>query len=219
MRQERIKAIIFTTLLFGGLAWWLIGKPGLSSHKGKNIKSATHKTSKNSNSKSKRIATGTIIDSYKGVSVYYNGSVRHVNGRNKTKDGYNLGLKYQCVEFVKRFFYETFNHKMPDSYGHAKDFFNAKYRHGSINKERNMYQFENNSSEKPKVNDLIVIGPSNFNKFGHLVIVTKIYKNEISFVQQNPGPKNPSRGKFKLDYNNGLWSIKTNDILGWLRVK
>jgi len=136
MRQEKAKAIIITTLIFGGLVWWLLGMPGLNSFKGKITKPTSYKTSnKNINSESKKVTKGTVIDSYKGVNVYYNGDVSHVNGRNKTKDGYNLGLKYQCVEFAKRFFYERYNHKMPDSFGHAKDFYNTKYKHGSIKKE------------------------------------------------------------------------------------
>ena len=65
---------------------------------------------------------GQPIDSLNQVIVYYNGGVNHVEERN-TKDGYNLGLKYQCVEFVKRYYYEYLNHKMPDSYGHAYSFF------------------------------------------------------------------------------------------------
>lgn len=65
---------------------------------------------------------GQAIDSLNGVYFYYNGSVDNVVGRNTTADGYNLGLKYQCVEFVKRYYFEHFNHKMPNSYGHAKDF-------------------------------------------------------------------------------------------------
>lgn len=66
---------------------------------------------------------GQKLDSLNGVYVYYNGGVNNITERNKTADGYNLGLKYQCVEFVKRYYYERFNHKMPDAYGHAKDFF------------------------------------------------------------------------------------------------
>ncbi|OCG61857.1 hypothetical protein [Gilliamella sp. GillExp13] len=57
------------------------------------------------------------------MKVYYNGSINNVRGRNIAKDGYNLGLKYQCVEFIKRYYYQRFNHKMPNSYGHAKEFF------------------------------------------------------------------------------------------------
>lgn len=66
---------------------------------------------------------GMVVDEFNGVKVYYNGSISNVSGRNVAKDGYSLGLKYQCVEFIKRYYYERFNHKMPDSYGHAKDFF------------------------------------------------------------------------------------------------
>ncbi len=51
---------------------------------------------------------GQKIDSLNGVIVYYNGGVDNVVQRN-TSDGYNLGLRYQCVEFVKRYF-EYHNH-------------------------------------------------------------------------------------------------------------
>lgn len=57
-------------------------------------------------------SVGQQIDSLNGVYVYYNGGVENVTGRNITEDGYNLGLKYQCVEFVKRYYYEYLNHKI-----------------------------------------------------------------------------------------------------------
>ena len=67
---------------------------------------------------------GHIIDEYNGVPIYYNGKdFTNVSGRNLTHDGYNLGLKYQCVEFVKRYYYHKYDHRMPYTYGHAKDFF------------------------------------------------------------------------------------------------
>lgn len=58
---------------------------------------------------------GQKVDSLNGVYAFYNGEVNHVLERNITTDGYNLGLKYQCVEFVKRYYYEYLGHKMPDS--------------------------------------------------------------------------------------------------------
>ena len=68
---------------------------------------------------------GEVIDSYNGINVYYNGDQANVIGRSVTHDNYNLGLKYQCVEFVKRFYYIHYGHKMRDSYGHAKDLFDT----------------------------------------------------------------------------------------------
>lgn len=99
---------------------------------------------------------GQKIDSLNGVYVYYNGSVGNVEGRNVAEDGYNLVLKYQCVEFVKRYYYEHLNHKMPDSYGHAKSFFEHGISDGKTNTTRNLLQFTNPSFSKPEVNDLLV---------------------------------------------------------------
>ena len=67
---------------------------------------------------------GDSLDAFNGVVVYYNQSFSNVSGRNTSDDGYNLGLKYQCVEFVKRYYYEYYHHKMLNSWGYAKDFFN-----------------------------------------------------------------------------------------------
>src|SRR5690606_35208838 len=86
---------------------------------------------------------GDRVDSLHGVYVYYNGSVGNVKGRNLAPDGYNLGLKYQCVEFVKRYYYEHLEHKMPDSYGHAKDFFDNAVGDGKLNKRRALIQYNN----------------------------------------------------------------------------
>lgn len=88
---------------------------------------------------------GQKIDELNGVNIYYNGGVGNVNGRLLTEDGYNLGLKYQCVEFVKRYYYEHLNHKMPDTYGHAKDFFDSSLKDGEKNKQRNLIQYLNPS--------------------------------------------------------------------------
>ena len=52
---------------------------------------------------------GNSIDELEGVEVFYNGSIGHIENRNVTNDGYNLGLRWQCVEFVKRFYLEIFN--------------------------------------------------------------------------------------------------------------
>ena len=72
---------------------------------------------------------GSEIDNYNGIPVYYNGYFTNTFGRNTTDEGYNLGLKWQCIEFVKRYYYEVYDHKMPDSYGHAKDYFEYSGSH------------------------------------------------------------------------------------------
>jgi len=160
---------------------------------------------------------GQEVDNFNGVAVYYNGTVGNVNGRNVAPDGYNLGLKYQCVEFVKRYYYEYFNHRMPNSYGNAKDFFNKSLADGSHNGARGLKQYTNSSSSKPKVNDLLIFDGTVYNKFGHVAIISKVSDTEIEIVQQNPGPLSSSRAKYDLDIVSGKYKIDGNNILGWLR--
>jgi surface antigen len=160
---------------------------------------------------------GQQIDSLNGVYVYYNGGVDKVSGRNTTADGYNLGLKYQCVEFVKRYYYEHLKHKMPDSYGHAKDFFDKALVDGQKSKKRDLTQYTNPSDTKPKVDDLLIFDGTTFNKYGHVAIVSKVTEKELEIIQQNPGPFSKTRETFQLEKKHGKWKIKNKRILGWLR--
>jgi len=160
---------------------------------------------------------GEELDSFNAISVYYNGAVNHVEKRNVTKDGYNLGLQFQCVEFVKRYYYEHLHHKMPNNYGHAKDFFDTTITDGSLNTQRNLVQYKNGSISKPKTNDIIVFEASWYNSFGHVAIVTEITKNTVTIIQQNAGPFGNTRVSYDLIQKNEHWKIQDEKIVGWLR--
>jgi hypothetical protein len=161
---------------------------------------------------------GQALDSLNGVVVYYNGAVDHTEGRNTSPDNYNIGIRYQCVEFVKRYYYEHLHHKMPDSYGHAKDFFNEVIPDGQLNKQRNLIQYRNGGVTQPFVDDLVVFAPTVFNSYGHVAIVSGVTENEIEIIQQNPGPFGKSREKFALVKTSNGWKIANERILGWLRL-
>ena len=200
LTERRMSIKHWTYLLIGIL---IFGFVGLRTFKKININTG--------------FTVGQQIDSLNGVLVYYNGGVDNVSGRNTATDGYNLGLKYQCVEFVKRYYYEHLNHKMPDSYGHAKDFFDNTLADGQKSRKRNLTQYTNPSQTRPKVDDLIIFDGTAFNKYGHVAIISKVTENEIEIIQQNPGPSSKSRATFSLDSQDGKWEIKNNQILGWLR--
>jgi surface antigen len=157
---------------------------------------------------------GQTVDSLNGVAVYYNGDISNISGRSVTADHYNLGKKYQCVEFVKRYYYERLHHKMPDTFGHAKDFFEADLPDGKLNKKRGLIQYTNPSFSKPKVDDLVVFGQSTH---GHVAIISKVSDDEVEIVQQNPGPYGRSRVDFDISFEQGKWKIENQRILGWLR--
>lgn len=160
---------------------------------------------------------GEEVDSLNHVKVYYNGAVSNVHRRN-TKDGYNLGLEYQCVEFVKRYYYEHYNHKMPDSYGHAVSFFDKQLKDGVMNKQRDLRQYHNPSKTKPMVGDLVIFDGTLSNAYGHVAIISQVQEDCIEIIQQNPGKYASSRVSFDLSQGDDQkWYIHKKRILGWLR--
>ena len=160
---------------------------------------------------------GQPVDSLNGVLVFYNGMVSNSSGRNLATDGYNIGLKYQCVEFVKRYYYQHLGHKMPHSYGHAKDFFDKSLNDGELNKPRNLIQYRNPGKSKPMVGDIVVYDGNNFNPYGHVAIVSEVRKNFIEIIQQNTGPIGKSRATIRLSQIGGNWILEDKALLGWLR--
>jgi surface antigen len=161
---------------------------------------------------------GDQLDELNGVAIYYNGGVNTAQGRNLSKEGYNLGLRYQCVEFVKRYFFERHAHRMPDTYGHAKDYFDKQLGDGSLNTKRAMLQFQNGSATQPQAEDLLVFAPTLFNPYGHVAIVARVGANDLQIAQQNPGPFGDSRVELTLTQREGGWYIGQSNVLGWLRL-
>jgi surface antigen len=160
---------------------------------------------------------GEKIDSFNNIPVYYNGSTATNLGRNRSTDGYNYGLKYQCVEFVKRYYYDHLNHKMPNTFGHAKDYYNPNLKDNERNYDRDLLQFSNPSNTKPKINDILIFDANSFNPYGHVAIVSKVKEDEIEIIQQNPGRFGSSREIIDLKKVNNQWKLDNASILGWLR--
>ena len=160
---------------------------------------------------------GQKLDSLNGVYVYFNGRVGHTGKRNLSEDGYNIGLEFQCVEFVKRYYYQYYHHKMPDAFGNAKDFFDDTIADGTLNIKRDLLQFKNPSATKPAVGDLLIFDGHVGNKYGHVAIISVVDSNKIQIIQQNPGPFANSRVEINLIQENSQYKIKHDRILGWLR--
>jgi hypothetical protein len=152
----------------------------------------------------KNHTVGEVVDTFNGVKVYYNGGVSNSEERNLTEDGYNIGIKYQCVEFIKRYYYEHLHHIMPDTYGNAINYYDTTLEDSTYNKKRDLMQFSNSSKVEPKVNDILIFDKTIFNRYRHVAIVSKADENTIEIIQQNPGPFASSREKIKLKKQNNL---------------
>ncbi len=163
---------------------------------------------------------GDIVDALDGVAVFHNGGVAHTAGRNLAPDGYNLGIRYQCVEFVKRYYYERYGHAMPDSYGHARDFYDPAVADGARNVKRGLLQFRNGGAGRPARGDLVVFSPWIFNRYGHVAIVSEAGEDEVEIVQQNPGPFGRTRERLSLvRTGDGGLRIGHRRVRGWLRME
>ncbi|MBK7788246.1 MAG: CHAP domain-containing protein [Saprospiraceae bacterium] len=161
---------------------------------------------------------GDVIDSVNGVKVHYNGShYAKSYGRNLTPDGYNLGLKYQCVEFVKRYYYQVYRHKMPNAQGNARDFFDKKLEDRAYNSKRGLMQYRNVREYAPKAGDLLVYDSYPGNPYGHVAIIAEVGAEHVVIVQQNIGTL--TREKLKLVKFMQYYTIADYDILGWLRLE
>jgi len=162
---------------------------------------------------------GEVVDSYNGVSVYYNGSdYIAAHGLNYATDGYCYGQKWQCVEFVVRYYDQALRHRFPSNYGHARDFWNLTINQGEKEESRNLYQYYNDDREAPQVNDIMVFP---FSKYGHVGIITKIEQNKVEIIQQNV--LRSTRAIYDIKYKNGVYSVSNangmNKPIGWLRKK
>lgn len=162
---------------------------------------------------------GDPVDSLHGVTVYFNGPVSHVYERNVAPDGYDIGLKWQCVEFVKRYYLQRFGHEMPDAFGHACDFYDKSLPDSAWNFRRGLVQFSNAGIYHPRPDDILVFDAHSGNRFGHVAIISEVYDNALEIVQQNPGPGEPSRQELSLQRRNGTWYINQKNVLGWLGLR
>lgn len=159
-----------------------------------------------------RIAIGAAMDSHNGVVVHYNGwNFAQSHGKHYAVDGYYYGRKWQCVEFVKRYYYEHLNHSMPDGWGNAKDFFDISLLHKDFNKRRGLNQYYSGAKDDPKPDDLLVF---NNGKYGHVAIVTEVGSDYVEVIQQNVFLKTRKRLSLR-DSNVGEGE---NAPIGWLRL-
>lgn len=159
---------------------------------------------------------GEVMDMHNGVPIFFNGKIGDTHGRHLTPDGYNLGLKWQCVEYVKRYYYQVYNHKMPYTYGHAKDLFDNSLEDVAFNEKRGLLQFRNVRYEKPKPGDMLVYDGTSYNQYGHTGIISRVSETEVELMQQNYGKK--SRDTLTLSTFNGIYTVADYDVLGWLRM-
>ncbi len=168
---------------------------------------------------------GEVLGEANGVRAYFNAGDTGNQGRNKLiKDGkeeYDFGLRWQCVEFIRRYLHTVKGHAFEEK-GHAKDYFNEGVEDGGS--YRGLRQYSNDlkhgSQSRPQVHDLIVIKEARENGgVGHVAIVIDVADDYVTIAQQNVGTQFTDTIKLS-SINQGKdthWKLDDARVYGWLR--
>ncbi len=132
-------------------------------------------------------------------------------------DGWGTyGLQYQCVEYVRRFYFlvkgiETREGKMDRRWnGNASTYFRTAAQKG-------LDAFENGGHVRPQPEDIITFagGP-----YGHVAIITAVLADRIEFIEQNFSTSGTGSLAFNPVTNhveNRVLPGETFIVEGWLR--
>jgi len=148
------------------------------------------------------------VGSFNGVNSYSNGSTSNVSNNYNYSTGINTGMKWQCVEYVNRYYYVIYNQNIRVAGHNANDYFNNATQHG-------LDAHLNNGTAKPQVGDLLC---SNGGGYGHVAIVREVGSNYINVIHQNWSNSSSDNSKTISLNGNIVSAFGTNyPVIGWLR--
>jgi hypothetical protein len=135
-----------------------------------------------------------------------------------------LGLKWQCVEFARRWLYETRGQSFP-SVDYAHQMWTeinhlVRVRSG---KKIPLYSHANGSKSLPRVGDLLIYDEA-FKGTGHVAVILEIdwLRKVVKVGEQNYlnelWPASYARELPLVRGENGIWILDTN-LIGWKSVK
>jgi glutathionylspermidine amidase/synthetase len=142
-------------------------------------------------------------------------------------DGVFTGYKWQCVEFARRWLYINKGYIFTDV-AMAYNIFHLKnFKLISDNTSLDAQSFENGATTKPAVGSLLIWDEGGeFEKTGHVAIITEVFDDKVRIVEQNESFEKWPEGRdysrelhTKVDSNGGYWiecSYHDSNLLGWV---
>jgi surface antigen len=152
-----------------------------------------------------KIAKGIAIGSLDGVIGYFNGEVVAKSwGDNHNGSGSYLGLKWQCVEYIRRYYDQVFNMYLGFR-GDAKAWAIASVADGAVGKHGlQQFNYVNGFSVAPQKGDIIVFANG---EFGHVAIIGRVTTSSIEIAQQNIVARG-FKEIIKMTQKNSKWELK-----------
>jgi surface antigen len=154
-----------------------------------------------------RDAFGAVVGGFNGISAYSNGSVSY-----DSKSYSTCGLKWQCVEYVNRYYYQKLAHKNLKGTGNAKDYYSTAASKG-------LSAHPNGGAVKPQVGDMLT---STAQSWGHIAIVREVGSNYVKVIHQN-WTNSPADNSMTLSMtaSGGKYTVAgfsaSYPVKGWLR--
>ncbi|MBL7832214.1 MAG: CHAP domain-containing protein [Saprospiraceae bacterium] len=120
---------------------------------------------------------GAQSGSFNGVPAYMNCPIGSSNTYGDSYVGsVYVGKKWQCVEYVQRYYKIVYNLNIKPAFGNANTYW-TNNNHSSVG----LQKFAN-GSVAPQVGDILV---STSGSFGHVAIVTGVTSSTVSIIDQN----------------------------------
>jgi surface antigen len=157
------------------------------------------------------------VGTFNGVDAYSNSSLNHPsNDERNTDAGIFTGLKWQCVEYVNRYYYLI--HGITNL-----GFQNANTYYGNAT-ARGLMAYPNVGSTAPQVGDILCFGGGS-QGLGHVAIIREVGTDYVKVIQQNVMQDlRDADFRHTLTLSGGTYTVsatelgKTYTTQGWLRV-
>ncbi|HEY5534901.1 MAG TPA: CHAP domain-containing protein [Ignavibacteria bacterium] len=117
----------------------------------------------------------TLLGTYNGIDVYSNGTVGNQSNLYNYENGTNTGMKWQCVEYVNRYYLLIYNKNIRVPGHNGNEYFPNATQHG-------LTAYLNNGTTSPAIGDILCFSGGNY---GHVAIVREVGSTYIRVAQQN----------------------------------
>lgn len=154
---------------------------------------------------------GSYLGQFSRVASYSNGSAGYVSNLSNYVGSVYTGMKWQCVEYVRRYYLSVFNSDLASRYtGNA----NTWYANAAA---MGLEQHPNGGTTPPMVGDILCSTGPSLN--GHVAVIKRITGNKIFTAQQNFANDSTDLDKpLTLTVSNGVYTVSGySGIQGWLR--
>ena len=162
--------------------------------------------------RSTRSAFGSYVGSFNDVNSYSNGTTSTASYEYNNSEGVNTGMKWQCVEYVNRYYYKIYGIDLKSTgiYGNANHYYDNASKAGLI-------AYPNDGDFAPKEGDILC---SNGSSYGHVAIVRNVTSNSIDVIHQNWSNTSSDNSKTLSRSGNYVSAFSSSyPVKGWLRVK